>query len=153
MRLDRIAHLVATCIGKHQLVLARQDLTLGRFFLDQVDRKERVGHSASLTKYAQRRCARVDKVLGTRARTPKSDNGHAKLLQAHAAVDVIVSPTGTLKVHVLARGKPLKAGTQTSRVNINKHPARLIRKLGHGLVGHHQMTLAVHNGSVKDGKV
>ena len=153
MRLDRITHLVAACIGKHQLVLARQDLALGRFFLDQVDREDRVGHSTSLAQYAQRRCARIDKVLGTRARTPKSDNGHAELLQAHAAVDVVVSAAGTLEVHVLARGKPLKTGTQTSHVNINKHPARLVRKLGHGLVGHHQMTLAVHNGSVKEGKV
>ena len=49
MRLNRIAHLVAACIGKHQLVLARQYLALGGFFLDQVDREERVGHSTSLT--------------------------------------------------------------------------------------------------------
>ena len=68
-------------------------------------------------------------------------------------MDVVVSPAGTLKVHVLARGKSLKAGTQTPHVNINKHPACLVRKLGHGLVGHHQMTLAVHDGSVKEGKV
>ena len=68
-------------------------------------------------------------------------------------MDVVVSAAGTLEVHVLARGKSLKTGTQTSHANINKHPACLFRKLGHGFVGHHQMTLAVHDRSVKEGKV